>query len=1040
MPFSLDTWRAQFKSGLASWKQRIIERKIDSLYGGLAATALWPVIAAFQQGDNAALFAFGQMLSSVATNLLANGIQKWRDEDEVARELNARVMQEPALREEVDALLSKLEAIKLAHEELPEAQRQWFVDTLRSELQALGNVQKYENVLNSVIVGGDMTGGVNVSGGTVHIEGDVVGRDKITTHNFGTVQGNVYYGPTPQDPETALKIYCRVLRDTCRHLPLRGIDVGASDPTSGQQRLELAQVYVNLDTTTHVEALLDQNKKSKSPKPQRGEEEKTRPLGVLEATIQNRRLVITGDPGSGKSTFFNFLALCLAAQQCEPESKWLARLSNWPEKETDLVPVMVVLRDFARWLPSAIKKAEPRLLWDFICERLAAQNLSFVKEALHHKLEQGQALVLLDGLDEIPSDAQRKLMREAITAFARRYATARVLVTCRTLSYQDPAWQLPGVPAFELAPLAKEKIFAFIKAWYAELGRVGLVKAQEAETLAQRLQASLQRPDLKRLAPNPLLLTVMALVHTHKGRLPDSRVLLYEETVDMLLWRWEQLKNEGDNEAPTLRRLLQEAGRSDVDLKRALWRLAFSAHDEGGANEGKALADIGELRLEKALAELHPQNSRDWARHMIEALKLRAGLLLEREREVYTFPHRTFQEYLAGAQLSTQEKFAQQAMLLFTAKPYWREAILLAVGRLVNVNGESDRPLALVGELCPQELIDDEAAWRKGSFAGEVLLEMGLPRVNEGNLGKRLLHDVRQRLVALLRHSALPPVERARAGDVLGRLGDPRFRADAWYLPDEPMLGFIEIPGGKFLLGSNKKVDREALNDELPQHELTLPTFYLSRYPVTVAQFRVFVEESGRRPEHEESLQGVPNHPVVHVTWYDALAYCEWLTERLRAWPHTPEPLASLIKQKAWRIILPSEAEWEKAARGADGRIYPWNDKIDRSRANYDKTNINSTSAMGCFPLGASPYGCEDMSGNVREWTRSLRGDYPYPEAQEKRRAREELSASQDSARVLRGGAFPSDDGGVRCAYRDYSDPDCRNYDLGFRVAALPLL
>lgn len=1024
MPFSLNTWQEQFKSGLAHWKQRALDRKVDSLYGALAATALWPVIAAFQQGDFAALMAVGQLLSNVATNFLANGIQKWRDEAEAASALNAQLATDSATREQVDTVLTKLEAIKLAHEALPEAQRQWFVDTLRGELQALGNAQKFEATLRSVIVGGDMIGGTVITG----------------DHSIGTVQGNVYYGPTPQDSETALKIYCRVLLSSCRYLPLRGIDVGASDPSGGQQRLELAQVYVNLDTTSHAEAFLDQNKKSKSQGRQNSEEGKTCPLSVLEATIKNRHLVVMGDPGSGKSTFFNFLALCLAAHQIEPHAQWFSRLANWPQQEFQLVPVMVVLRDFARWLPSAAIKAEPRLLWDFIGERLAAQNLSFAREALQHKLEQGQALVLLDGLDEIPSEVQRTLMREAITSFAQRYDRARILVTCRTLSYQKPAWQMPNWLAFELAPLDEEKVAAFIKAWYLELHRVGSVKAQEAEALTQRLQEALRRPELQRLAPNPLLLTVMALVHTHRGRLPDARVLLYEETVDMLLWHWEQIKSEGESAKTGLRQLLHEAGRSDVDLKRALWRLAFDAHGEGGANKGEALADIGELSLQKTLAALHSQNSLDWARQMVEALKLRAGLLREREREVYTFPHRTFQEYLAGAHLSTQEKFAQHAAKLIDEKPYWREAILLAVGRLVHFIGETDKPLALAAELCPINLVDEETAWRKAWLAGEVLLEMGLHRVKGSELGQRMLPEVRQRLVALLRASALQPRERAAAGDVLGQLGDPRFREDAWYLPDEPLLGFIGISSGKFLMGSNKKIDRDAADDELQQHELTLPMFYMSRYPVTVSQFRAFVEASGHKLDHEESLQGVPNHPVVYVTWHDAIAYCEWLTQRLREWPDTPESLASLIKQKDWRIVLPSEAEWEKASRENDGRIYPWNDEIDPSRANYDATGINGTSAVGCFPLGVSPFGCEDMSGNVWERTRSLWGEYPYPTEEQKRKAREDLLALRNKAGVLRGGAFHDHDKFLRCAYRAYCAPNLLRGVIGFRIVLLPSL
>lgn len=166
--------------------------------------------------------------------------------------------------------------------------------------------------------------------------------------------------------------------------------------------------------------------------------------------------------------------------------------------------------------------------------------------------------------------------------------------------------------------------------------------------------------------------------------------------------------------------------------------------------------------------------------------------------------------------------------------------------------------------------------------------------------------DVRRQL-ELMRSSHLEARERVAAGNVLAQQSDPRFRADAWFLLDEPLLGFVEIPAGPFLMGSDKAHDPDAYNDELPQHEVTLPRYFIGRYPVTVAQFRAFVEGGGSRPEHAESLRGLANHPVVSVSWYEAQQYCDWLTERLRAWPGTPEPMASLIRSEGWQVDVPSE-------------------------------------------------------------------------------------------------------------------------------------
>ncbi|MCP4690127.1 MAG: hypothetical protein GY859_18890, partial [Desulfobacterales bacterium] len=164
---------------------------------------------------------------------------------------------------------------------------------------------------------------------------------------------------------------------------------------------------------------------------------------------------------------------------------------------------------------------------------------------------------------------------------------------------------------------------------------------------------------------NPLLLTVMALVHTHKGEMPDARALLYEDVVDLLLWRWEAIKleNEGEKET-TWRQLLQKANLNDIDLKQALWKLAYTTHGQSsGAIGAEATADIPEATLHAALRELHPDRSLDWADQLVKIMKLRAGLLLEGEPAVYSFPHRTFEEYLAGCHLTTLD-FTSESLKL----------------------------------------------------------------------------------------------------------------------------------------------------------------------------------------------------------------------------------------------------------------------------------------------------------------------------------------------------------------------------------------
>ena len=237
-------------------------------------------------------------------------------------------------------------------------------------------------------------------------------------------------------------------------------------------------------------------------------------------------------------------------------------------------------------------------------------------------------------------------------------------------------------------------------------------------------------------------------------------------------------------------------------------------------------------------------------------------------------------------------------------------------------------------------------------------------------------------------------------------------------------MELIRIPAGEFLMGSDPAKDKKTFDDELPQHRLRLLEYYIAKYPVTVVQFSAFVEQSGYQFKVKDNLKGKPNHPVVRVTWHEAIAFCEWLRQKT---PHT--------------FSLPSEAEWEKAARGTDGRIYPWGNRFDKNRCNMEESGIKTTTPAGKYsPWGDSPFGCADMAGNVWEWTRSLWGKdsetpefkYPYDFDGE----RENLEVGNDVARVLRGGSFFSNTRLVRCAFRGGYGPLDRNDLMGFRVVA----
>jgi formylglycine-generating enzyme required for sulfatase activity len=235
--------------------------------------------------------------------------------------------------------------------------------------------------------------------------------------------------------------------------------------------------------------------------------------------------------------------------------------------------------------------------------------------------------------------------------------------------------------------------------------------------------------------------------------------------------------------------------------------------------------------------------------------------------------------------------------------------------------------------------------------------------------------------------------------------------------PFEPEM--ILIPASEFLMGSDPRIDIDAKDDERPQHTLYLPDYYLAKTPVTNAQYTAFVQATGyEQPEHwagGEPPRGKEDHPVVNVSWHDAVAYCRWLGEV------TGKP-----------YCLPSEAEWEKGARGSGGRFYPWGNQWDAARCNSKEGGKEDTTPVGAYSQGASPYGLLDMAGNVWEWTRSVYKGYLYdPED-----GRENLEV--EARRVFRGGMFRSGLKSVRCACRFGELPHNSYKYYGFRVVVSP--
>ena len=259
------------------------------------------------------------------------------------------------------------------------------------------------------------------------------------------------------------------------------------------------------------------------------------------------------------------------------------------------------------------------------------------------------------------------------------------------------------------------------------------------------------------------------------------------------------------------------------------------------------------------------------------------------------------------------------------------------------------------------------------------------------------------------------------------------FKADAWFLPDDLTWGFVEVSAGEFVMGSNPALDRSAYENERwsnleRQGEVFLPTYFIGRFETTVAQFAAYAREVGLEWDQMDG-KSAPQLPIHNITWADALGYGRWLDSKLRSSLETPKVIKSFL-ENGGRITIPSEAEWEKAARGTDGRIFPWGSRPSPDFANFNSSEILPVGEMRCEPCAN---GLSDMSGNVWEFTRSPLQDYPYNPSDD------ESNLSEDALWVMRGGSYAESLNNIRAAVRGAVDPGVRSGAIGFRVVVTSL-
>jgi len=488
------------------------------------------------------------------------------------------------------------------------------------------------------------------------------------------------------------------------------------------------------------------------------------------------------------------------------------------------------------------------------------------------------------------------------------------------------------------------------------------------------------------LAANPFMLTMLYQVWAFEGELPSNRSDLFTRFVDRLLSRERLLAK---NARTGVRERTSDGERLLSGLTDLAWIMQGERLDQGEMVEG----DFSVLTVVSRYTVLKELGG--------EALLKKAedATLLEGNEEI-RFRHQLLQEYFTASALRAHVQ---------------------------------DTPPLLAGELWPEERWWERSGWEESAVllaglyaedctlivrwlkdaqpevAAQCILESGA-EVDDRAALFRELHDAWiPRLKDLERDSQ--PEARTAIGRALGRLGLDDRRGvglDASGLPD---VDWVRIPGGGFIYqdGERRRIE----------------TFRIARYPVTNAQFRVFLDaEDGYRDDRwwrdlaepnrnpEQPRWDISNHPREKVSWFEAMTFCAWLGH-----------------QTGLDVRLPTEWEWERAARGTDGKVYPWGSEYEAGRANIDETwgdagphSLARTSAVGIYPQGSSPEGVLDLSGNVWEWCLN---EYMSPDR---------IQAGGGVSRVVRGGSWYLDQGLARADHRSDDHPYYRSASLGFRV------
>lgn len=703
---------------------------------------------------------------------------------------------------------------------------------------------------------------------------------------------NPEYGPAEAEARTAdATRYLQALREETGYIDIRGLQ----EAEGKAKRFPISELYIPLE---------DELGGGRERVQAGAEAELERGRTPLDKALEHERLVIVGDPGSGKTTFVERIA----NQLCE------RRLGG---DEAAPFPVLVRVAALIGFIEERKGKAgypasreAPAWVAHLLGEQSAESGWGMREADFRARIEEGPCVALLDGLDEAPGRETREAVSRLAEKAARSWRNCRLVVTTRPQAYAGAALA-EGFHEARIGALDGEAVRTFLRRWSAAL-------FPESESRAGRHAAELiaaveSRDEIRGMARNPVMLTALAVLHWNERRLPDQRAELYRSIL-----KWLSISRE------------KRPGRAGPEQCLALLQeLALAMLEHPAGRQAQVDREWAAKALAPRFRDAPPEEQVERAERFLKEEELDSGIVVSRGPDV-RFWHLTFQEYLGAKALEALGVEAWRRALFASGRAWqaeWREVVLLLAGVLHQTRAEQADALITAA-------LDD--AYRGRGWA-RVLRWLGVPPPLKERARCAMLLDAVERDLRSLGYRAadarcealvrsvldifdadksrtVPLRDRVAAAEALGKAGDPRLGVPG----DRDYWVRIEGPSRPFLIG---------------------------RFPVTVHEYGRFVEKGGKEPYGWLEQKQHPSRPVVYVSWQDAKAYCEWAGVR-----------------------LPTEAEWYAAAAGREKREYPWGpEKPDESRANY-AMKVGAPSPVGLFPRGATPEGVLDMAGNVWEW------------------------------------------------------------------------